>query len=457
MKNDENARRDAAKKAKDRKAEIKRRKSETEKLRAEQKAAADRQKATRRAKIDAERERRAEQRRQSRLKVYGKIRHALKNNRNGFGYRNSGFLPRVELTVEGGGSEIASKFGREGIDVTDMEKNGKTVRFKIRKKDMAKAIAILEQMCYNFKVGDTYGLTRLLAFIPARIGLTVGALCAAFAVNISYSYIWRVEIDGNDRISDAAIASVLESAGIKSGVKKSVVDGKSIAAVVNTLDGVADSSAEVIGTTLKIRVLESDDYTVHETSTTYVAKYDAIVTRIVMRHGTAAVKRGDIVKAGDILADGSVYSTAGELLYVDELDGDIYGDVSIVYTARIASTAVEYRRTGNFVKKTSVGIFGFTMFEPHSPYSSYETVASTANYDVLIPLYITSYRYYETSPVEVERDVDAVAKDFAASKARESEMTDGMFDATYTVNESVGGMYEIHVFLSGEARISIGA
>ncbi len=123
----------------------------------------------------------------------------------------------------------------------------------------------------------------------------------------------------------------------------------------------------------------------------------------------------------------------------------------------MSSTAVEYRRTGNSVKKTSFRIFGFSVFEPKSPYTSYETVASTANYDVLIPLYVTAYEFFETAPVEVECDIDALAKDFAYEKAEEAEMTDGKFDATYTVSQSVGGMYDVHVFLSGEARISVGA
>ncbi len=439
------------------KAENKRRKAEIKKRRSAMKAEADRQRAIRRAEISAEKAEKSKVRQQERRRVYGKIKHALKNDPHGFGYSNTGILPRVELIVEGGGSEIALKFGREGIGVSDMVKIGRITRFKIRKKDMRKAIAILEQMCYNFKVGNTFGITRMLAFIPARIGLSIGILAAALAVNISYSYIWRVQIDGNDRVSSAAVISVLESAGIKSGIKKSSVDPKSVASAVNTLDGVADASCEVVGTTLKVRILESDDYTVPEHNTAYVSRYDATVTRIVMRKGTALVKRGDIVKIGDLLADGSVYSTAGELMYVGEPDADIYGNVSISYTARVSSTAVEYRRTGNSVKKTSFRIFGFSVFEPKSPFTSYETVASTANYDVLIPLYVTSYEFFETKPVEVERDIDALAKEFASKKAEEAEMTDGKFDATYTVTQSVGGMYDVHIFLSGEARISVGA
>ncbi len=439
------------------KAENERKKSEIKKQKAAVKAEEDRQKSLRRAEISAVKTEKLKVRQQKRRKVYGKIKTALKNDPNGFDYSNVGILPRVELIVDGGGSEIAMKFGREGIDVSDMVKNGRITRFKIRKKDMRKAIAILEQMCYNFKVGKTFGITRTLAFIPARIGLSLGILASMLALNISYSYIWRVQIDGNDRVSSAAVISALESAGIKSGIKKDTVDAKSVASAVNTLDGVADASCEVVGTTLKIRILESDDYTVPERYTSYVSKYDATVTRIVMRKGTALVKRGDIVKSGDLLADGSVYSTAGELMYVGEPDGDIYGNVSITYTVRMSSTAVEYRRTGNSVKKTSFRIFGFSVFEPKSPYTSYETVASTANYDVLIPLYVTAYEFFETAPVEVECDIDALAKDFASEKAEEAEMTDGKFDATYTVSQSVGGMYDVHVFLSGEARISVGA
>ncbi|MDE6402150.1 MAG: hypothetical protein K2L54_06005, partial [Clostridiales bacterium] len=117
--------------------------------------------------------------------------------------------------------------------------------------------------------------------------------------------------------------------------------------------------------------------------------------------------------------------------------------------------AVEYRRTGRSSKKTVFGLFGHSLGKAKSPYASYETVAHTANYDVLIPLYVTTYTFYETVPEEVERDIDEVARDYAAEKIEEMNFA-GDFEYSYNISQSVAGLYSVHVFLSGEALISRG-
>ena len=106
-----------------------------------------------------------------------------------------------------------------------------------------------------------------------------------------------------------------------------------------------------------------------------MSDYDATVTRIIMRSGTATVARGDM------LANGDVYSTSGELLYTADCDAEIYGKVSVTFSADVSRAAVEYRRTGKSSKKTVFGLFGHSIGKVKSPYASYETVAHTANYD----------------------------------------------------------------------------
>lgn len=451
------AEREEEKKRADAKREADKRRAEREKAERARLAAEN---DARRARIKAERDKLRRERAAERAKRRKAFLTAAKvkcaNRRSGFGYENKGLLPRVEFTVHGDGGEIAKRFAAGGVGLCDMTKNGGEVSFKIRKKDCRKAIAILDGMCYNYKTGATYGLPRLFAYMLARIGLSVGAVAAALCMYLSYSYIWRVEVSGNDRISTEAVESALAAAGFRSGLKKSELDERAATAAVNTLDGIADASAEVRGTTLYVYVLEAKDYSVPGRVDSYVSAYDATVTRIVMRSGTAAVKRGDVVKAGDVLADGSVYSTAGELLYVGECDGEVYGNVSMTFRAEISATEIEYRRTGRSTVRTCASIFGLRLFDRTSPYASYETVASTANYDILLPLYVTRYEYFETEPVTVERDPEAAAMAFAASKIDEFEFTEKGLVATYEIKPSVSGLYAVDLFLSGEARISRG-
>ncbi len=402
-----------------------------------------------------ERARLAEIRRAKRRAFYAVVISKLRNRSSGFGYRNYGILPRVELIVGGDCTSVMTRLSASGINAADVVRvDGKTA-FKIRKKDLRKAVAILDEMCYNYRIGESYGAVKALAFCAARAGLFAGAAIAVCLTNIAYGYVWRVEISGNVKLSDAAIESVLKGAGVSAGRKKSALDAATVSAAVGTMDGVVDAAAEIVGTTLYVYVLEAEDYTVHGTYGAYDSAYDATVTRIVLRSGSATVARGDVVKRGDRLASGEVYSTTGELLYVTECDAEIYGNVSLTFSADVGTAAIEYERTGREKTTTVVELFGIKLGKSVSPFDEYECESVTTAYDTLLPLYVTTTVYRETAAVEVERDVNAVAEAYAAEKIDELRFV-GDFNSDYTVKPLGAGLYRVNVFLSGEALISRG-
>ncbi len=427
-----------------------------EKLRMEAEKTREREKRIAAEEQAAEEKRKlAEIKRSVRQKRLNKLKFKLKNDPSGFDYRGGVFAPRVELSCRGDGASIASLFTSSQIDMYDFSRDGAFVRFKLRKKDLRKAIAILDKMCYTYQISGGYGIGKLGAFLLSRIGLMLGAAASAVCLNISYGYIWRVDISGNENLSAAAIESVLKANGVGIGVKKSDEVATNVAAAVSGMDGVVDATTEIIGTTLHVYVLESDEYTAHESYGAYESCFDATVTRIVVRSGSALVKRGDVVKCGDVLADGGVYSTAGELMYVGDCDADIYGDVSVTFTAEVSDTVIEYRRTGRSAKKTQFDLFGLKIFKATSPFAMYESVSTTSNYDILLPLYVTTHEYFEIEPIQTERNIDEIAKEFARAKSEEMKFT-GDFTTSYNIKPSVSGLYSIHLFLSGEALISKG-
>lgn len=399
----------------------------------------------------------AERKREKRLKVYAAIKKKLKNGNYAFSYGNFGVRSRVELEVSGDATSLLSRFASAGIEVVDLEKSCGKFRFKVQKKELSKAIAFLDEMCYNYKLGEAYGMPRFIGYWLARVGVLVGIAASALVMYISYSHIYSIHVSGNENIKTDAVLGALKAAGIESGASKSALDLDRVVATVNGIDGIADCDCSLSGTALYVNVLESKDFVVRESFGAYKSEYDAVVTRVVIRNGTAKVKRGDTVKRGDILADGTVYSTAGEPLYTAECEGEVYGNVSIGYDVSVSPIAVEYRRTGRVSKKSAVTVFGKTFFAPTAPYGSYESSVYTANYDVLIPLYVTTYEFRETESVEVERTVEQLADLLAETKREQLGFFDrDKFTVTYTAKTTDTGLINIHMFFSGEALISRG-
>ena len=427
------------------------RKKERDDRMAKERAAKNRE----RERIYAEKAKLAAIRRAKRKKVYAKIKKVFVNRPSGFNYKNYGFLPRVELKIEGDRTSIATRLAAADINLSDVRCDGNCTTVILRKKDMRKAVAILDEMCYTYQINATYGTGRRLSFLAARLGLIVGLGISAVGMNIVYGYVWRVDISGTDKLSNAAVLATLDGSGVSAGKKKSAGLTERAKVALCEMDGVADASCEIIGTTLYVHVLESNDYVVRGTYGEYQSAYDATVTRISVRMGTATVERGDVVKVGQTLATGDVYSTAGELLSKGECDAEVYGNVAIAYSASISATGVEYRRTGKSATVSVVRLFGLNIGKATSPYASYDMVSHTSHYDVLLPIYVTSYTYYETAPTEYTRDVEQAASEYAQSVADSLEFV-GEFDSSYTVTEGAAGLYTIHLFLSGEALISRG-
>lgn len=419
------------------------------------KAAVKREKARIQAEVRAKKAQRAEERQKKRLAVYTKIRLKLKNRKSGFDYNGFGLIPRVELAVKGDRTSVVVRLSSAGISVTDISYAAGETLFKIRKKDLNKAVAILGEMCYNHRIIATYGIARKMAFVLARIGLICGAALSVIALYISYGYIWKVNIDGNSALSVATIEAELKRAGVGVGRKKSDDLTDYAADVLGRMDGISDASCEIEGTTLHVRVLESSKSTEIARYSQYVSAYDATVTRIVLKSGTALVKRGDVVRRGDALVSGDRFSTTGELLYTGECLCEVYGKVALTYTAHVPLSAVEYRRTGKTSVKTVYTLFGKQLGSSVPPYASYDVVSHTSRYDILVPLYATTYTYHETKAVEYERDIDSAAVSFAQSKIEEMSF-EGEFDYKYDVKQNLPGLYTVHLFISGETVISRG-
>ena len=436
-------------------ADDKKAKQEAKRLAAEKQRALKREKKRAKEIRMQEKAKVAAERQKKRKEIYTKIGAKLKNRKAGFDYKGLGLLPRVELAVKGDKTSSVVRLSAAGIKVTDVRFSGGETLFKIRKKDLKKAVAILSDMCYTHRINGTFGIAQRLAFSAARCGLIAGAVLSVIGLNISYGYIWRVQVTGNSALSVAAIESTLKRAGISVGCKKAANLAVNAAAVLGGMAGISDASCEIIGTTLHVHVLETTESTHIEKYGEYTSEYDATVTRIVMRNGTALVGRGDVVKRGDVLASGDVFSTAGELLYSGDCDCDIYGNVAITVTAQIPISAVEYRPTGRTAEKTVYTLFGKRIGNATSPYRFYEMSSHTSHFDVLVPLYATTYTYRETAAVEYERDVEETAENFANAKIERMRF-EGEFDYSYSVEQTVSGLYTVHLFITGETVISRG-
>lgn len=162
-----------------------------------------------------------------------------------------------------------------------------------------------------------------------------------FAVCIfvhSFRFIWKIEINGNERISSYELNEFLISQNIETGIKKNSVDCMDLEYQLRqNFKEMGWVSVYIENTKLCIEIKESlydeFEFEPNEEGISYplIAEKDAVIYSVVTRQGTALIQKGQFVKKGDILVLGEceILDDAGEKKDVLHFRADalIYGDV----------------------------------------------------------------------------------------------------------------------------------
>lgn len=205
-------------------------------------------------------------------------------------------------------------------------------------------------------------------------------------------FVWQIDIDGNRKYTDALILQALAQMDVKTGCRKSEIDLQGIEEELRIMyNEITWVSASIAGTKLQIELREGDlkisgssgggqtgnvkrvenrennPKTQNGESETdlpanLVADEDAIITNLVVRRGTVAVRYGDEVKKGDVLIEGKVYiyNEDETLKKVDYLtaEGDVFGKYQELYEKHYQRKHEERSYKGKNYRELGVAIVG---------------------------------------------------------------------------------------------------
>ena len=220
------------------------------------------------------------------------------------------------------------------------------------------------------------------------LGMTV----FAGMIYILSLFVWQIDIDGNRKYTDALILQALAQMDVKTGCRKSEIDLPKIEEELRIMyNEITWVSASITGTKLQIELREGDlkisgssgggqtgnvkrvenrennPKTQNGESETdlpanLVADEDAIITNLVVRRGTVAVRYGDEVKKGDVLIEGKVYiyNEDETLKKVDYLtaEGDVFGKYQELYEKHYQRKHEVRSYTGKNYRELGVAIVG---------------------------------------------------------------------------------------------------
>lgn len=199
---------------------------------------------------------------------------------------------------------------------------------------------IVRKTKMKITVVERHGLPFFLHKYRKRKIFFMGALLCCGLIYTMSLFIWQIKIEGNYSRTTDVLLDFLKEENIYHGVFKSRVDCEQIETNLRLkYNDIIWASAQIKGTRLIISVQENTDTSVekleNENPTDLLSNKNALITEIITRSGTPAVKIGQVVKEGELLVSGrlEIIDDNGEIAnyHYCTADADIFAKTVYEY------------------------------------------------------------------------------------------------------------------------------
>lgn len=279
-----------------------------------------------------------------------------------------------------------------GIELRHLVRRENAIQMEIDAENFKKLRPLVRKTHVKIHILNRHGPAFFFYRHKRRWWFLLGMTVFAGMIYMLSLFVWQIDIDGNRKYTDALILQALAQMDVKTGCRKSEIDLPKIEEELRIMyNEITWVSASIAGTKLQIKLREGDlkisgssgggqtgnvkrvenrennPKTQNGESETdlpanLVADEDAIITNLVVRRGTVAVRYGDEVKKGDVLIEGKVYiyNEDETLKKVDYLtaEGDVFGKYQELYEKHYQRKHEVRSYTGKNYRELGVAIVG---------------------------------------------------------------------------------------------------
>ncbi len=240
------------------------------------------------------------------------------------------------------------------------------VRVHIRLKDFYEVKPFLKKTKTHLHVIKKSGFPFWCHRHPRLKWMFLVVFCVICMSFYSLSFVWDIQISGNEKLSTQEVLNYLEEQKIVVGIKRDEVNCTSLEHMLRKeFDQMGWVSVYMDHTSLCVEMKESlyeefDDYPIDDGRGYHlVANKDALIHSIVTQAGTPVIKAGMTVKQGDVLVLGQceIFDDIGEIKDVLQVQAQasVYGDVSYFFLEPLTEIEI-------FALKET-GLYSNTMLE----------------------------------------------------------------------------------------------
>ena len=266
-----------------------------------------------------------------------------------------------------------------------------TLLVNMRQEQVGLAQPAAERCCCEADVLETVGGRAFASRIKKRYALWVLPLCVAFLIILSSFFVWRIEVTGNEDLTETEIINALEESGIAIGSYWPTIRSESVGnSLLLELPELKWVGISVFGSRVNVNVRERTEIPQivdEDAYTSVVATQAGIIVRMSVLEGHPLFKNGQTVIKDDVLISGIINSelsgsrivhAEGEVeartwyelcavLPMEYTEKSFSGKTKSRYTLVIGDTRVKFYRNGgntdtmcdNIITEHNAGIAGF--------------------------------------------------------------------------------------------------
>lgn len=299
------------------------------------------------------------------------------------------------------------------INYTTLEANVSVRGFKHLKK-------ITKTVGARLSIKEKKGLPFLLHRFKYRKMLFLGLILSIGLIFFLNSFIWTVEIRGNEEVKSEVVIKSLKALNISTGAKKSDISLDDIKSkVILDIDELSYVSAHIKGTKLIIDVKERDDETnivEDETPCNIVANKKAVIEKIIAQNGKPIVEIGDVVKKNQLLISGKIQDEEMDSPLLVHSEGKVIGITkhSEILKTSIIKNIKEETGKKHISRELKVNGKSLEIMNGEIPFENFtesKDIKRPLKNDLFdLPVEIIIHEYKEIKLKEAEQNIEALKK-----------------------------------------------
>ena len=190
------------------------------------------------------------------------------------------------------------------------------ITFCTRLKDAEKIVGFSDKCSCETEIVENHGAPIFMKRLNKRYVLWLFPLALIMLLIASSFFIWKIEITGNETVSDTEILNALEDSGVYIGSFWPKFTSDNIRSrVLVKIPELKWISVSVFGSRAVVEVRERTDIPKvlnEKEAVKIIAEQSGIIDKVNVYRGYALIKKGQTAAKDDKLIDGAVPSTFGE-------------------------------------------------------------------------------------------------------------------------------------------------